>query len=272
MASFFSPLPGGAPLQQTPFAAAGGIPRTAVNADNPLAMGLPLGPSALTMPVTPIRAASARNLELMRSTVAPVTTIAEVDATNLKALHDAIKPHFEATTNIPLTYLPFFARATALALMAHPIMNSIMTPQGFIVPRTINLGFAVQTPSGVLLPVIRSAETKSIPELARDIYVLNLRAQSGQITGQEMDGQTFVITNPGRYGQTLVGTPTIAPPNVGTLSFEAITRRVVALDNDQAAIRPMMYIALTADHRAVDGADMVGFMGRVKQALETLAL
>lgn len=238
--------------------------------DNPLAMGVPGGPAAVTLPITPLRAASVRNLELSRDVTVPVTTVAEVDVTNLQALHDALKPGFEAQTGIPLTYLPFFARATVPALQAYPIMNSIMTPQGYIIPRVIHLAFATQTPTGLLTPIIRSAETKTIPELALDIYGLNQRAQSGEASLDEMTDQTFLITNPGRWRQTLFGTPVIKPPNVGILAFKAITRRVAVLPDDQLAIRPMMYIVLTADHRAVDGADMIAFLAKVKEVLETL--
>jgi pyruvate/2-oxoglutarate dehydrogenase complex dihydrolipoamide acyltransferase (E2) component len=122
-----------------------------------------------------------------------------------------------------------------------------------------------------MVPIIAAAENKSIPDLAREINGIAQRARNGQLSPMDSAVASFVITNTGKFGQTLFGTPTIKPPNVGILAFEAIMKRPVALDNDEVVARPVMHVALTADHRAVDGSDMTDFVGKVKHVLENLA-
>jgi 2-oxoisovalerate dehydrogenase E2 component (dihydrolipoyl transacylase) len=238
--------------------------------DNPMAMGIPGGPPVVTLPLHPIRMGTVAGMDAMRHMTAPVTVVAEVDASNLKALHDWIKPHFESQTGIPLTYTSFFARATILGLQAVPIMNSIMSPAGHHISRTINLGIATQVPGGVVIPTIFSAETKNIPEMAKELRQIAQRAKAGKMMPMESNAATFCITNTGKYGATLFGTPTIKSPNVGVLAFEAIKKRPVVLENDEVVARPVMHLALTADHRAVDGQDMTQFITKVKEALENL--
>ncbi|MEW8979452.1 MAG: 2-oxo acid dehydrogenase subunit E2 [Symbiobacterium sp.] len=236
--------------------------------DNPLAMGGSPFPPFVTMPLSPLRRVSMLNLELAQRMTAPVTVVAEVDASGLIAVREALKPLAARYLGMPLTYLPFFAMATVRALKAYPIMNAAFGPQGFVIPRYINLGIATSVPGGVLLPTVAGAERKSFWELARDIYIQTQKARAGLATPQDLSGQTFVITNTGRWGGTLFGTPIIQPPNVGILAFEAIQKRPVVVENDQIAVRPMMYLALTADHRAVDGAEMIAFLNKVKESLE----
>lgn len=236
--------------------------------ENPLAMGGSPFPPFVTLPLSHLRQVSMLNLEHAQRATAPVTVVAEVDASGLIEVREALKPLAARHLGIPLTYLPFFASATIQALKAYPIMNAMLTPQGFIVPRYINLGIATSVPGGVLLPSVQGAERKSFWELARDIHIQTQKAKAGLALPTDMAGQTFVITNTGRWGATLFGTPIIQPPNVGILAFEAIKKRPVVLEDDQIAVRPMMYLALTADHRAVDGAEMIGFMSKVKEALE----
>lgn len=254
-------LPPGAPC---------GIVLPGGTSDNPLAIGVTPSPAALTLPLTAIRQVTMRNLEIARQSTAPVTVVAEVDVSRLQALRESAKQEFQRALGVPLTYLPFFVRAATRALQAFPLLNGVLTPTGFIIPRQINLGYAVQTAGGVVLPTIYNTERKSIAELAREIYIQSQKARLGALTAPEMANQTFVITNTGRWGQSLFGTPVIKPPNVGSLAFEAIVKRPVVVENDQVAVRPMMYIVLTADHRAVDGREMVGFLGKVKESLENL--
>lgn len=259
----FASLSPGAPAGLT---MPGGTP------ENPLAMGGPLYPPAVTLPLSQMRRVSMLNLEHAQRTTAPVTVVAEVDATGLVSVRESLKPLAERHLGMPLTYLPFFAMATIRALKAYPIMNAMLTPQGFIIPRYIHLAVATSVPGGVLLPVVPNAERMGFWDLARAIYVQTQKARAGRLTPQELAGQTFVITNTGRWGATLFGTPIIQPPNVGILAFEAIKKRPVVTEDDQLAIRPMMYLALTADHRAVDGAEMIGFLAKVKEALEQVAM
>lgn len=276
MNQFFRGLPlvqpAAGPPAELPPGAPGGIVLPGGTSENPLAIGGSPLPPVVSIPISHVRHVSAANLEMSRQTTAPVTVFAEVDCTNLKQAHDALKANFQLTTGIPLTYTAFFARATTKALQAFPMMNGTLTTQGHVIPRYIHLGVAVETPQGVFIPAIWNAESKSIGELARIISIQSRRARAGQIALDEMSGQTFVITNTGTFGKSLFGTPTIKPPNVGILSFEAILKRPVVDENDQVVAKPMMYMALTADHRAVDGGDMIGFLGKVKEYLETLDL
>jgi 2-oxoglutarate dehydrogenase E2 component (dihydrolipoamide succinyltransferase) len=239
--------------------------------ENPLAIGTSGGPPVVTLPLTPYRQVSMKNLEMMRSTTVPVTVVSEVDCSRLRSLYDSTKRGFEAQTGIPLTFTPFFLRATVKALQAYPLMNAMLTPSGYMVPRQINIGLATSLPGAVLIPTIARAETKSIPDLARDVHIAGTKARSMQLTPQEMADATFVVTNTGSFGSTLFGTPTIKPPNVGILAFEAIRKRPIVVEGDRIEARPMMFLALTADHRAVDGAEMTGFIGKVKECLETIS-
>jgi len=235
-------------------------------------MGGPPFPPVVTLPLNQIRRVSMLNLEHAQRTTAPVTVVAEADVTGLVSVRESLKPLAERHLGMPLTYLPFFAMATIRALKAFPIMNAMLTPQGFIIPRYINLGIATSVPGGVLLPVVPQAERMGFWDLARAIYIQTQKARAGLLTPQELSGHTFVITNTGRWGATLFGTPIIQPPNVGILAFEAIQKRPVVTEDDQLAIRPMMYLSLTADHRAMDGAEMIGFLATVRQALEQVAM
>lgn len=225
------------------------------------------GSPFVVTPVSPMRQSAAMVLDLMRHTTAPVTVVAEADCTNLKQLYDQAKPYWESQ-GVPLSLSAFFARATVKALQAHPIMNSRFTPRGYVIPQQINLGIATQTPGVVLIPTITNAQTKSVVDLSREIESISERARLGQLL-PGIDDATFVMTNTGRYGSTLFGTPTIKPPNVGILAFESIQKRPVATPDDRVEVRPMMYLALTGDHRAVDGADMAAFIGTVKRCIET---
>lgn len=237
---------------------------------NPLAIGLAGGPPAVIAPVPPMRMAAIQTLELMRQTTAPATVVAEVDMSNLEQLYRLTKPSFEQQTGTPLTYMAFFARATVKALQAHPSLNGILAPGMQVIPRQIHLAIATQAPGVILLPTIHNAERLSIPTLAREIHQVGLRGRAGLISPLDMDS-TFVITNTGKYGKSLFGTPTIKPPNTGILAFEAITRRPVVVADDRIEVRPMMYIALTADQRAVGRDEMDGFLNTLKEVLERLA-
>lgn len=238
--------------------------------ENPLGMGLGGEPAAFFAPITPQRAGAANLLELMRGTAVPASVIAEVDATRLQALYEASKPHFERAYGMSLGYTPFFARATVKALMANPLMNAALTPRGYVIPRYIHLGVAMQGPQNVLLPTIYHAETKGVEQLAFELNQAAQRVALGQVTAKEMADSTFVITNTGSYGQSLFGIPTIKAGNTGVLAFEAIRKRPVVTEGDKVEARPSMHIVLSADHRAVDGIHMNAFIGKVKEILETV--
>ncbi len=226
-------------------------------------------PPVISLPFNQFRQITIQNLERSRQSAVPVSIFAELDASNLIAARERLKPLAESLLGLKLTYLPFFARATVKALLKYPVMNSVLSPTGHVIPRQIHLGIATSVPGAVLIPTIFGAERMNFWELARAIDLQTSRAKAGQLSPAEMAMQTCVISNTGSMGgESLFGTPVLLPTNTSSLAFETIRKRPVVLANDQIGIRPMMYLSLTADHRAVDGSDMVPFIGRIKEILE----
>ena len=206
-------------------------------------------------------------------TSAQLTTVVEVDVTRIAALRARAKADFEHREGVKLTFLPFFAKATVEALKAHPSVNAaIDTTAGTITYHDAeHLGIAVDTDRGLLVPVIRDAGDLNIAGLARRIADLAERTRTNTISPDELSGGTFTITNTGSRG-ALFDTPIINQPQVAILGTGAVVKRpVVATDevgNESIAIRSMAYLALTYDHRLVDGADATRFLTAIKSRLE----
>jgi len=260
-------VPPGAP------GAPGGIVLPGGTADNPLAMGGNPNPPLVTIPLNQLRQVSIRNLEQTRQSTVPVSVFGEVDCTNLISARERLKPLAEQRLGLKLTYLPFFARAVIKALQQNPIMNSALTATGHVIPRQINLGIATHVPGAVLIPTVMAAERLGFWDLARAIDLQTRKAKAGQLTLAEMALQTFVISNTGSFGgDSLFGTPVLLPTNTGSIAFETIRKRPVVMGNDQLVVRPMMYLSMTADHRSVDGSDMIRMLGRVKECLEKVEM
>jgi 2-oxoglutarate dehydrogenase E2 component (dihydrolipoamide succinyltransferase) len=202
---------------------------------------------------------------------AQLTTVVEVDITRLARLRDRAKRDFEAREGVKLSFLPFFAQATVEALKQHPKLNaSIDTDKGEITYHNAeHLGIAVDTERGLLVPVIHDAGDLNIAGLARRIADLAARTRTNKITPDEMSGGTFTLSNTGSRG-ALFDTPIILQPQVGILGTGIVVKRPVVLsdgDGDTIAIRSITYLALSYDHRLVDGADAARFLNTVKQRL-----
>jgi pyruvate dehydrogenase E2 component (dihydrolipoamide acetyltransferase) len=202
---------------------------------------------------------------------AQLTTVVEADITRLARLRDRVKRDFEAREGVKLSLLPFFAQATVEALKQHPKVNaSIDTDKGEITYHSAeHLGIAVDTERGLLVPVIHDAGDLSIAGLARRIADLAARTRTNKITPDEMSGGTFTLSNTGSRG-ALFDTPIILQPQVGILGTGSVVKRPVVLsgdDGDTIAIRSIIYLALSYDHRLVDGADAARFLNTVKQRL-----
>jgi len=205
---------------------------------------------------------------------AQLTTVVEVDLTNVAALRDRAKRDFETREGVKLSLLPFFAQATVEALKQHPKLNaSIDTDKGEITYHNAeHLGIAVDTERGLLVPVIHDAGDLSIAGLARRIADLAARTRTNKITPDEMSGGTFTLSNTGSRG-ALFDTPIILQPQVGILGTGSVVKRPVVLsgdsddEGDTIAIRSIIYLALSYDHRLVDGADAARFLNTVKQRL-----
>ena len=220
-----------------------------------------------------LRGVLASRLVESLQTAAQLTTVVEVDVTRVSRLRDGAKADFEAREGVKLSFLPFFALATVEALKQHPVVNaSIDTGAGTITYHDAeHLGIAVDTPRGLLVPVVRDAGDLNLGGLARKIADVANRTRNNQVNPDELSGGTFTLTNTGSRG-ALFDTPILLPPQVGILGTGAVVKRPVVVDDgdlgETIAIRSMVYLALTYDHRLVDGADAARFLGTIKARLE----
>jgi len=209
----------------------------------------------------------AEHMVMSRRTSAHVQTVFEVDMGRIAALREKRKAAFLERSGAKLTYTPFFARAAVSALQAFPVVNASLDGDQVIYKRDINLGIAVALDWGLIVPVVKGVEGMNLMGLARSIQDLATRARDKKLNPDEVQGGTFTITNPGPYG-ALFGLPIINQPQVGILGVGNIQKRPVVID-DAIAIRPMVYLSLSFDHRLVDGAVADQFMAHLKSVLET---
>ncbi len=213
-----------------------------------------------------LRRKLAQRLVAVKNETAMLTTFNEVDMSRVMELRKTYGKEFQEKFGIKLGFMSFFTKAVVEALKQHPAVNSMIDGEEIVTPRYYDIAIAVQTPKGLMVPVVRNAETLSIADIEHRIAELADRARSGKITLEEMTGGTFTITNGGIYG-SMMSTPIINPPQSGILGMHNIVERPMAV-NGKVEIRPMMYIALSYDHRVIDGKDSVGFLVNVKQMLE----
>jgi 2-oxoglutarate dehydrogenase E2 component (dihydrolipoamide succinyltransferase) len=218
------------------------------------------------VPMTPIRKKTAEHMILSKRTSAHVTTVFEVDMTRVDELRRKHKAAWEEKSGVRLTFMPFILKAVVDALKAFPVLNSRVDGDSIAYHRDVNLGVAVALDWGLIVPVIHNADEKNLLGLARAVNDLADRARAKTLQVTEVQGGTFTITNPGVFG-SLFGTPIINQPQVGILGVGTIEKRPVVRD-DAIAIRTMACIALTFDHRIVDGSDADRFMAHVKATLQ----
>jgi 2-oxoglutarate dehydrogenase complex dihydrolipoamide succinyltransferase (E2) component len=220
-------------------------------------------------PLSPMRRQIAEHMVRSRQVAAHCTTVAEVDMTRVVARRLELKPSFQER-GVPLTVLAFVARATVAALQEQPVLNASLHEDELILHRDVNLGIAVALEDGLIVPVIPQAQRLSLEGLAAAIDDLSSRARTKRLTADDVQGGTFTITNPGRFG-TVLATPIINQPQVAILDLEAIVKRPVVVESaegDSIAVRRIANLCLSFDHRALDGAEAARFLGRVKQLLE----
>jgi 2-oxoglutarate dehydrogenase dihydrolipoamide succinyltransferase (E2 component) len=221
-------------------------------------------------PMSPMRAAIAKHMLSSRRTSAHVTTIVEVDMSRVAARRAELKEPMKRR-GVPLTYLAFVARATVETLQEFPIVNASIEGDDIVYHDDVNLGIAVALePEGLIVPVIPQAQRLSLEGIAAAIADVAQRARSKQLEPDEVHGGTFTITNPGQFG-AVIATPIINQPQVAILDLEAIVKRPVVVEGpegDSIAIRPMAFLPLSFDHRALDGATAAKFLARIKQRLE----
>ncbi|HXR17446.1 MAG TPA: 2-oxoglutarate dehydrogenase, E2 component, dihydrolipoamide succinyltransferase [Terriglobales bacterium] len=217
-------------------------------------------------PMSTMRQKIAEHMVMSKRVSPHVYSIEEANVTGVAALRAKNKDKFEKETGVKLTFMPFFIRAAVEALRAFPTVNSSVDGTNIVLHKECNIGIAVALDWGLIVPVIKNAEEKNFFGLARAVTDLAERARSKKLKPEEVMESTFSITNPGVYGG-LMGLPVINQPNVAILGLGTIEKRPVVVD-DAIAIRSMVYLTLSYDHRAVDGAIAHQFMGHVKHTLE----
>ncbi len=202
----------------------------------------------------------------VRQTTAMLTTFNEIDMSNLIQLRKEFKDKFQEQHGVKLGYMSFFVKSLTEALKYFPAVNASIEGDEIIYHDYVDMGVAVQAPKGLVVPVVRNAESMTLAEIEADIERIAARARNNQLTIDEMTGGTYTISNGGVFG-SLMSTPILNPPQSAILGMHKIEERPIAL-NGQVVIRPMMYVAMSYDHRIIDGRESVGFLVRVKESLE----
>ena len=217
--------------------------------------------------MTRLRKRIAERLKEAQNTAAMLTTFNEIDMTNVMAARKNFQDDFEKRHGCRLGFMSFFVKACIVALQELPAVNGEIDGDELIYKNYYDIGVAVGTEQGLVVPVLRDADQKSFADVEKGISELGRKARDGKLGIDELAGGTFTITNGGVYG-SLMSTPILNPPQSGILGMHKIDRRPVAIDNS-IEIRPMMYVALSYDHRIIDGREAVTFLVRVKECIES---
>jgi 2-oxoglutarate dehydrogenase E2 component (dihydrolipoamide succinyltransferase) len=213
-----------------------------------------------------IRQRIAERLVAAQHAAAILTTFNEADLSAVMALRVRYKEEFQKQHAVGLGFMSFFVKACAAGLHAFPLVNSRIDGNEVVTPNYCDIGVAVSTERGLMVPVVRDADRLSFAAIEQAIALLAEKARAGKITVADLQGGTFTITNGGIFG-SMLSTPLVNPPQSAILGMHAIQKRPVAVD-DQVVIRPMMYLALSYDHRLIDGREAVSFLVQVKKAIE----
>jgi 2-oxoglutarate dehydrogenase E2 component (dihydrolipoamide succinyltransferase) len=201
-----------------------------------------------------------------QKSTATLTTFNEADMSAVMSLRAKYKELFKDKHHTSLGLLPFFVKACVQALKSFPVVNAFIDNSDVVYHDSYHIGVAVSTEKGLMVPVLRAADTMTFADIDKAIADLSGKARDGKITVQDLQGGTFTITNGGVFG-SLLSTPILNPPQSAILGMHTIQKRPVVVD-DQIVIRPMMYLALSYDHRLIDGREAVGFLIRVKECVE----
>jgi len=218
------------------------------------------------VPMSRLRRLIAQRLKDAQNTAAMLTTFNEVDMTEVMKLRSAYKDDFEKNHGVRLGFMGFFVRAVINALNEFPAVNAEIDGNEIIYKNFFNIGVAVGTPQGLVVPVIKDAQEMSLAAIEKSVTDFGVRARDGKLGPADMSGGTFTISNGGVYG-SLMSTPILNPPQSGILGMHKIQKRPIAI-GDNVEIRPMMYLALSYDHRIIDGREAVSFLVRVKESIE----
>ncbi len=218
------------------------------------------------VPMSPMRLRIAERLKEAQNTAALLTTFNEIDMSGVVSLREELKEAFQEKFGVKLGFMSFFVKASIDALMQFPQVNAEIRGKEIVYRNYYDIGIAVGGGKGLVVPVLRGAERMTFAEIELAIADFGARARENKLSLDELKGGTFTISNGGVYG-SLLSTPIVNPPQSGILGLHAIQKRAVVV-NDQIVIRPMMYVALTYDHRVIDGRESVAFLKHIKELLE----
>ena len=232
-----------------------------------LASAAPAPTPGTTVPLTPMRRAIANNMLKSKQTIPHAWTVAEVDMTSVVRFRQKAKDSFKQREGIDLTFVPIIVKAVVEGLKAVPILNASWSDQGVVLHKDINVGVAVSVDDGLIVPVIHQADRLSIAGLAKATDHLAKRARAGKLGIPDVQGATFTVNNPGTFG-TILSYSIIAPPQAGILAMDAIVKRPVVVEGDAIAVRSMMNLCLSFDHRVLDGVSAARFLQGVRRWLE----
>ena len=225
-----------------------------------------VGPREERVKMTKLRQTIARRLKDSQNTAAILTTFNEIDMSNVMALRNEYKEEFEKKHGIKLGFMGFFVKAVVNALKQIPAVNAEISGDEIIYKNYYDIGVAVGGPNGLVVPVIRDCDKKSLAQIEADIAGFALKARNGTLSMADMTGGTYTVSNGGTYG-SLMSTPIVNPPQSAILGMHKTEERPVVVKGE-IVIRPMMYVAMSYDHRIIDGAESVTFLVKVKQAVE----
>jgi len=225
------------------------------------------GPSEERVKMTRLRKRIAERLKEAQNTAAMLTTFNEADMSAVMALRNRFKDSFEKKHGVKMGFMSFFVKACVAALKELPAVNAEIQGEDIVYKNFYDIGVAVGTPQGLVVPVVRDADSKGFAEIEAEISGLGRKARDGKLTLADMTGGSFTITNGGIYG-SMLSTPILNTPQSGILGMHNIKNRAVVLDDGSIVSRPIMYLALSYDHRIVDGREAVTFLVRVKECLE----
>jgi 2-oxoglutarate dehydrogenase E2 component (dihydrolipoamide succinyltransferase) len=216
--------------------------------------------------MTRLRATIAKRLKEAQNNAAMLTTFNEIDMSRIIEMRAEYKEGFQKKYGVKLGFMSFFVRSCVEALKAFPIINAEIQQDEIVYKNYYNIGVAVGTEKGLVVPVVRDADALSFADIEKQIIALGEKAKTGQLSIEELQGGTFTITNGGIYG-SMLSTPILNPPQSGVLGMHNIVQRAVVVE-DKIEVRPIMYLALSYDHRIIDGKDAVSFLVRIKEYLE----
>lgn len=237
-------------------------------------MGLPSAPSTARaakgdeerVKMTRLRSTIAKRLKEAQNNAAMLTTFNEIDMSRIIEMRAEYKDGFQKRYGVKLGFMSFFVRSCVEALKAFPVINAEIQQDEIVYKNYYNIGVAVGTEKGLVVPVVRNADELSFADIEKQIIALGEKAKTGQLSIEELQGGTFTITNGGIYG-SMLSTPILNPPQSGVLGMHNIVQRAVVVEG-KVEVRPIMYLALSYDHRIIDGKDAVSFLVRVKEYLE----